>query len=329
MKIAIVVSTFPPYRAGIGNVACQQALALARLGHQVEIFTPDYGEKEKFNNFKVHYLKPLFKYGRAALVLGLAKKLKAGDFDIVQVHMPAGFNLAEGVCWAKLTGRIKKYAVFYHMDIVGSGWLKLVYNFYTKLIMPFIIKAADKVIVTSLDYGRQSNIAWLKDKLIEVPNGADTKTFCPTEKDAGLLEKYNLAGKKIIGFVGGLDEAHYFKGVDKLIKAFYSLYNFGRQAGDIRECRLLIIGQGDLKRDYQNLAHQLGLADKVIFTGFVPDDDLPKHYNLIDVLVLPSIDKSEAFGLVLVEAMACGKPVVASDLPGVRTVAECFGQTGR
>ena len=65
-----------------------------------------------------------------------------------------------------------------------------------------------------------------------------------------------------------------------------------------------------------------GLNHQVIFIGYVPDQELVKYYNLCDLLVLPSIDKSEAFGMVLLEAMACGKAVLASSLPGVRQVVE-------
>lgn len=337
MKIAVVVSTFPPYRGGIGNVAYHDALVLAKLGHQVEVFTPNYdGQSEGAipewrlqceeismdkNKFQIHYLKPLFKFGQGAVLWGLSKKLKAGNFDVVHLHYP-NFTGAQSVWWAKTTKRIKKLVLHYHMDLVAGGWKGLIFKTYTKLMMPFIIKSADKVIVTSLDYGRQSNIAWLKDKLIEVPNGVDIERFLPKERDAGLLAKYGLIGKQVIGFVGALDKAHYFKGVDKLIKAFYFLYNAGRQEGDNHNCRLLIVGGGDLKKDYHDLARQLGLADKVIFTGFVKDEDLPQHYNLMDVFVLPSIDKSEAFGLVLVEAMACAKPVIASNLAGVRSVVD-------
>jgi rhamnosyl/mannosyltransferase len=86
--------------------------------------------------------------------------------------------------------------------------------------------------------------------------------------------------------------------------------------------KLILVGDGDLKQVYLDLAQAFGIYDKVIFTGYVPDEELIRYYNLCDFFVLPSIDKSEAFGMVLLEAMACGKPVIATNLPGVRQVVD-------
>ena len=116
-------------------------------------------------------------------------------------------------------------------------------------------------------------------------------------------------------FVGGLDTAHYFKGVNILIQAMLEF-------ADSDNVRCLIVGDGDLKSTYQSLVDSLGLGKKIIFAGFVADNELPNLFNIADMLVLPSIDKSEAFGIVALEAMSSGLPVVATDLPGVRSVVD-------
>jgi len=87
----------------------------------------------------------------------------------------------------------------------------------------------------------------------------------------------------------------------------------------------MIVGDGDLRSGYEKLAKDLGIGERVIFAGKVVDDDLPKYYNLADIFVLPSISRSEAFGLVVLEAMACAKPVIVSDLPGPRTLVSNNG----
>jgi glycosyltransferase involved in cell wall biosynthesis len=89
--------------------------------------------------------------------------------------------------------------------------------------------------------------------------------------------------------------------------------------------RLLVVGEGDLRPRYERQAQALGLGERVRFAGRVGDDDLPRYYAASDLVVLPSVTRGEAFGVVLLEAMACGKPVVASDLPGVRVVVRTTG----
>jgi glycosyltransferase involved in cell wall biosynthesis len=124
---------------------------------------------------------------------------------------------------------------------------------------------------------------------------------------------------RVILFVGALDRAHYFKGVQVLMQALDLLSD--------RSVRLLVVGDGDWREAYQHKAAVLGLEEQVVFCGRVPDDELPLHYACSDLLVLPSTTRGEAFGVVLLEAMACGKPVVASNLPGVRSVV-ADGQDG-
>jgi glycosyltransferase involved in cell wall biosynthesis len=114
-------------------------------------------------------------------------------------------------------------------------------------------------------------------------------------------------------FVGALDRAHYFKGMPILLAALARL----QQDPHVR---LLVVGDGDLRPAYQRQAQTLGVGDRVVFCGRVSDRELPAHYRLADLLVLPSTTMGEAFGLVLLEAMASGKPVIASNLPGVRSV---------
>jgi glycosyltransferase involved in cell wall biosynthesis len=337
MKIAQIVCTFPPYPGGIGNVAYYNSLELAHLSHRVVVFTPKHERDPAMvgeNIFQIKYLKPLFRYGNAAFLPQLfwqsppfAKATEDKGFDIIHLHYPF-FGGAEIIWLRKLIGLKAKLIITYHMDVVGNGWLGWIFRLHNKFILPLIIKAADKVIVTSFNYAEHSDIAGLvrenREKFVEIPCGVSPNNFYPREKDKNLLAKHNLIiDDKIILFVGNLDRAHYFKGVGYLLRAFALVANNTKDKG----VKLIIIGQGDLLSEYRILSEKLGIADKVIFAGYISDEDLPQYYNLADLFVLPSIDKSEAFGLVLLEAMASGKPTIASDLVGVRSVVK-EGKTG-
>lgn len=321
MRIAIVTPTFPPYPGGIGNVAAFNATELVKLGHQVEVFTPLYEIVDKeFQGVEVTYIKPLIKYGNAAFIPALHFLLK--DFNIIHLHYPF-FGGAETI-WLyrkKLKRSGAKIVLHYHMDTVGQGIFKIIFSLSKTFFLPKIIKLADKVIVTSVDYGKNSNVAKYltknPKKFFELPNGVFSNKFIPGPKDHGLLSKYNIKNSdKVIMFVGGMDKAHYFKGVEYLVEAAARLRKKNYK------WKLVIVGRGELAKRYKSLATQLRISNEVVFTDYVTVEDLPKHYNLADVVVLPSIDKSEAFGLTLVEAMSCGKPVIASNLVGVRSVVE-------
>jgi len=112
--------------------------------------------------------------------------------------------------------------------------------------------------------------------------------------------------------LGGLDSNHYFKGADKLIHAVSRL--------SINDYHLFLVGGGELIPDLEKLVKKFKIENRITFTGWQADERLVKFYQAADLFVLPSIDRSEAFGIVLIEAMACGVPVIASDLPGVRAV---------
>lgn len=280
-KIAIVVSTFPPYRGGMGNVAFHHAVELRKRGHTVEVFTPAT-------------YRPVLRWGNGAIMFGLARRLRG--FDEIFLHYPF-FGTAE-----LLAPFAIRYTLIYHMDAIGRGLMRPLFSVHRRLVQPFIFRRATRIVVSSRDYALPRSSAWDR-RAVLLPIGIDTKRFrLPAEKrfDRQLL------------FVGSLDRAHYFKGLDVLMDAMHNL-----------DVHLTVVGDGDRRRHFESIAP----AGKVMFIGNVSDDQLPSVYQSADVLVLPSIDRSEAFGLVILEAMASGLPVIASDLSGVRTVVRA-GETG-
>lgn len=312
MKVAHVVCVFPPYKGGMGNSAYNFAKILSSIGHEVTVFTPDYEGVvvDDKKDFKIIRLKPFLKIGNAAVLPQLFWRLKG--FDIIHLHYPF-FGSAEIVFLGKIFSFKKSNLILhYHMDAVGDGIKGFIFNLYRFLFLPLLVEKTKAITCASLDYIKHSHLAKYYKKRSNLFKqtllGVDLDVFFPRG------DKRNGA-EKIILFVGGLDRAHYFKGLEKLFKAMKKIksrINF--------PVRLNIVGKGDLLPYYRDLAKKMNIESLVIFFDKVENKDLPMFYNNCDVFVLPSINRGEAFGLVLLEAMACAKPVVASGLPGVRGV---------
>lgn len=321
MRIAHVTATFPPYQGGTGNVCYHNACDLARRGHDVHVFTAaadNRAEQEFSQGIHIHRLRPLLRFGNAVLLAGLARSM--WGFDIVHMHYP--FFGGEITALAARINRIP-LVITYHQDVLLSGLPGMIEKVLRYSVGRMALRSAARVLFTSLDYGQASYIRPLlrgrEQQIGELPNGVDTTYFSPGLADPQLAQLYGLrSNTKVALLVAGLDKAHYFKGVDVFLEAIAQLpeHIYG-----------LIVGDGDLHHTYQNRAQELGLAQRVIFAGRISNAALLEHYRLADVTVLPSVTMGEAFGLVLIESLACGTPVIASNLPGVRTVIR-HGQDG-
>lgn len=342
MKIAQIVCTYPPYHGGMGNVVYETASVLAKLGHEVEVLTPHYYDEEELEvikpeelpsiekqkeverelNVSARRLKPALQKGNAAYIPQIQNELD--DFDLVHLHYPF-YGVANLVRKWKLRNPDKPLVITYHMDNRAPCWLGLFFKYYAKYWMPRILNSADVLIASSLDYIEHSNARDIylqnKNKWVELPFGVDIERFKPRVKEKPLIVRNNLNSEfPILLFVGGMDMAHHFKGIPVLLQAMHKLKK------DNFDLQLVLVGEGELKVEYEYQAKIFGLSDRVRFVGRVESDELPYYYNLADLFVLPSVNQSEAFGLVLLEAMASGVPVIASDLPGVREVTRDGGE---
>jgi phosphatidyl-myo-inositol dimannoside synthase len=144
-------------------------------------------------------------------------------------------------------------------------------------------------------------------KMRLMPCAVDGDRFSPGEKSAALMERYGLADAKVMVTVARLWSGDIYKGVDMTIRAL------GAIAAAIPDVKYLVIGRGDDQPRLARLAAELGVGDRVVFAGFVATAELPEHYRLADAYVMPS---QEGFGIVYLEAMACGVPVLAGDADG-------------
>lgn len=243
--------------------------------------------EELIGKAKVTRLARLFKMFSLDFNLGLVSKIQKSKADIYHLHMPN--PMAElAFLIARPYGRL---VVTWHSDVVRQ---KMFMPFY-KIIIRKILDKADKIIVTSPQYLESS--IYLKDyrqKCIVIPLAIDFSKF---EKTESICDNISLIRKdfkrKIVLFVGRLV---YYKGLEYLIDAVRDI-----------DVDLLVIGEGPLRNKLEKIS-----SKNVHFLGNVKDT-LP-YYHACDVFVLPSIERSEAFGLVQLEAIACRKPVISTKL---------------
>jgi glycosyltransferase involved in cell wall biosynthesis len=302
-----VTATFPPYQGGTGNVCFHNARVLAERGHDVHVYTAaSPGEPYDPPGVTVHRLKPLIRVGNAPVLPRLAR-LPA--VDLVHLHFP----FYSGGDLVSLSGA--RYVVTYHQDVQIDGWMGGVTSLHDRSVGRLVLRRAARLCPTSLDYLRHSAISDLEEssgqQIVPIPNGVDTRRFQPGGIDHEVRRRHGLPEHGVVAlFVGAMDRAHHFKGVPTLLRALAGL----------PDVSAILVGSGELIPAYQQLATELGLERRVVFAGRVDKDALPAYYRAADLLVLPSESAGEAFGMVLIEVMASGRAVVASDLPGVRSV---------
>jgi len=323
LRIAHLTATFPPYPGGAGNTAFRFAREQAGRGHHVEVFTADQqGEPPDPGAMRVHRAAPALAIGNAPLIPALAR---LEGFDVVHLHYPFIFG-SELTLLGRLRRRAREQALLVHYKnrLVGKGPRGMLFEAYEHTVAPVLIRAADRVCVLSADHA--SSVSYLRragerapEKLIEMPNGVDTELFAPGGDDAGLRTRLGIPPGALVGaFVATLDRAHHFKRLDVAIGA---LARPGTEG-----VHLLVAGGGDLLEGFRARAREAGVGERVHFLGAVPHAELPAVLRAADIFLLTT-EPPESFGIVLIEAMACGLPVVATDYPGVRAVV-AEGETG-
>lgn len=191
-----------------------------------------------------------------------------------------------------------RLVVWHHSDLLRPWWAPHTYGHVQRALY----RRAACVIVSSPNLARFSPLVQSAGKVVVIPFGVRLERFRHlTAEQSALAEdlKRTIAGPRIL-FVGRLV---YYKGADVLVDAL------ARSAGT-----LIIAGDGPLEPTLRARVAALGIESRVVFAGRVSDEELPAYYHAADVFVLPSVAKTEAFGVVQVEAMAAGVPVVSTSL---------------
>lgn len=277
------------------GVDCDMMCALSKGGSQVKVIN---------EHARLIGCRTLIKVAATmispAMIFSLRKK--CSEYDIIHVHHPDPM-----ACLALfLSGYKGKVVLHWHADI---GKQKVLLKLYRPL-QEWLLRRADLIVGTTPVYTAESPcLVRVQHKIACLPIGVAPVVTDPEMVNA-LKRKY--PGKKIIFSLGRL--VHY-KGYRHLIEAAHYL-------GD--DYVVLIGGYGPLIYDLLAETETWGVMDKVKLLGRIPDEDLPAYYGACTLFCLSSVQKTEAFGIVQIEAMSCGKPIVATSIPhsGVSWVNE-------
>ena len=328
MKLMVIAPYFYPRIGGLENYAYNLSKFLIN-SYSIEVVVicsnwDDNSYKEELiTGIKVFRLPYLFKVSSTPInpfwkgqIGAIIDKEKP---DIINGHIPVPYI-------ADVAARIahKKgipFILTYHNDLTGyNPVVRLLSKIYYYTIGFKTFELSQRIIVTSEYYAKNS--PYLKgyhQKLRIVPPGVDVEKFNTTRTNH-LKNRYRLKGEKIILFVGQLNKESQHKGLDYLMKAI-------KTVSDSMDVKLIIVGTGNYVEYYKSRAEFQGIANQVIFAGYVEENDLPGYYCESDVVVLPSYDRAEGFGMVLIEAQACGTPVIGTTVGGIPYAIK-DGETG-
>lgn len=311
MQILHVYKDYYPVLGGIENHLRLLAEGQAARGHDVTVLVTEPGKGRTHtgqeNGVRVIRAGRLATVASTPLSLALAWQLFRRDPDIVHVHLPYPVGDAAQL----LLRRGRRTVMTYHSDIVRQ---KNLLRLYAPLLRRSLARA-DRIIATSPRYIETSPyLSPLAARCTVIPYGIQVDRFGEADpaQVAAIRQRYPAP---IILFVGQL---RYYKGAEYLVAAL------AHTPGS-----LVLVGSETTTRQAQLLevARAAGVSDRVYLAG-QHDGDLPAFYHAADVFVLPSIERSEAFGIVQIEAMAAGKPVVSTELGTGTSYINQDGLTG-
>jgi glycosyltransferase involved in cell wall biosynthesis len=322
MRVCFVNSFYPPYVGGAERYVSSIAAKLSDIGHDVTVYCASkplhHGESYDGKVRIVRMRTPMAFYGTPVTLF--PESFFKEDYDIIHANFPSPYLAAASSFVAKLKNTPS--VLTWHNDLPAvTGAAKLLVGLHD-LAAPLYLSNFRKIIATTKVYAERSRtLRKFADRVVVIPNGVDTSKFNPSVKGDRIREKYRLQEKSVVLFVGALTPWHKYKGLDYLLRATAIAK---KRDGSLA---LLVVGSGSLLPYYRKLAKELRIENVVIFAGFVGDDELPEYYAACDFFVLPSTDASEGFGIVLLEAMASGKPVIGSRVGGMVDVIR-VGENG-
>jgi glycosyltransferase involved in cell wall biosynthesis len=326
MRILIALTYYRPHYSGLTIHAEREAQALVERGHQVKVLTsrfdPRLPAREVVDGVDIIRPAVWLHVSKGVIMPSMPAWAwrEARQADIIHVHTPQ-LDAAPIALIARWLG--KPVVLTYHCDLLlPNGLIHAIANQVSDLANHITAKAANVVVHNTRDYAEHSPfLRHYLDKLYPILPPVEVQPVSSEQRKA-FREKFNLQpGQRLIGMAARLATE---KGVEFLAAALPIVLKKHPQA------RVLfvgpyqhVVGEDAYARRLMPIIEQLG--DHWTFLGVVTNTEMAAFFHECEVTVLPSINSTESYGLVQVESMTCGTPVVASDLPGVRVPVSMTG----
>jgi rhamnosyl/mannosyltransferase len=308
LRVLQVGKFYPPHMGGIETHL--QALCGALRRHadvRVIVSSEDRNTvEETIDSVPVARLSTLLTAFSTSISPAMVSRIRNSPDDLVHIHVP---NPAAVLAYLA-SGHRGPLVITYHSDTVKQ---KVLGRMFEPLLNAALRRSA-AIIATSPNYLATSPVLQaFRDRCQVIPYGIDTTQFeqCDAEAVRSVRERF---GERMVISVGRLV---YYKGFEVLIRAMTSVRG-----------KLVIVGDGPLRGELQSLAARLGVTDKVVFAGEIDNAGMPPYYHAADLFALASVARSEAFGIVQIEAMASGLPVVNTSLDSGVPFVSLDGETG-
>ena len=299
---------YPPHMGGIEThleALCRELTKAVQL--RVVVANDGSGEsQELLDGVELSRVPTWATLASTPLCPGMVSEIRRANADIVHIHLPN----PTAVLAYLASGSPSRLVVTYHSDTVRQKVLGALFE-------PFLhqaLRRSSAIIATSPDYRRTSPVlARYLDRCHVIPYGINLDQF--EQPDRGRVENLRQKhGERVVISVGRLV---YYKGFEYLIQAMQHV-----------DGRLLIVGDGPLRAKLEELARSIGIAGKIQFLGELQNQEVIPYYHAADVFALASVARSEAFGIVQIEAMAAGRPVVNTKLDSGVPFVSLHEQTG-
>jgi glycosyltransferase involved in cell wall biosynthesis len=296
VKVLQLGKFYPPDKGGMETILaliCERTAQHVSNRVLVANSRPSTVE-ERHGSIEIVRVASLARVGAVAFCPRMPFELAREHTDLIVLHEPNPMALV-AYFLARPEGRL---IVWYHSDVIRPSWR---YRLFYRPFLRFALSRAARIVVSSPTLGESAPaLQDFQSKCTVIPFGIDTRA---EETDAVMSRAHEIrreTNRPIVLFVGRLVP---YKGVDVLLEALSGL-----------DAACLIVGDGPMRPHLESQARALGIENRVKFVGSVPDEELAALYRACDVFALPSVTRQEAFGVVQLEAMAAGKPVVSTDL---------------